>query len=371
MPVKVTKEQVDRIVYLRDEEKWPWKRISGNLGLDEKTCRKHYALRKAERGPPRGEGALQAEAFKLFDQGGRPDDAVRQLQIPLEDAKQLYEEYLEMKEQEEGRGEELPVSEEYEAFKRRESLAHMCDELLDMLDVQFEDTLTGEGDLMRKSITFLKERLQGVMNLGEIEKLRELLKSERRKIKALLKRDNELYEKRREREKERKKEWVIRSWMDQGMSEEEARKHLEEMIDLHEDGSEGVYRLEKEMERCEAVRNECLRYMSLRDYNRLSLLFLESIPPADYLIRFWRQEQDIVARYGEAGWKELNLLYQTHRDTLVKERPELRKAFTRYLWRRGLQPCPYCNLLINVVGAPQQFRCPRCGGPLVRDVYPT
>jgi len=76
---------------LRDEEKYPWSRISTETGISEKTCRKHYELKLRKR------GELHAQVFQIFDQGGGPADVVRQLKLSVEETKRLHEEYLEMK----------------------------------------------------------------------------------------------------------------------------------------------------------------------------------------------------------------------------------------------------------------------------------
>lgn len=277
----------------------------------------------------------------------------------MEEAKELHHEYLEMKRRGE---EELPVSERFEVFKRRGSLTHQCENLLDTLDTPFEEPLADEVELMRGRISFLKEKVEGERSLEGLERLRSLVESEEREVRALLDKNRELFEERRKRETEEKRKWIIRRRMDRlGVSEEEARRSLQEREALFEDGLEGIYKIEREMERSEKVRNECLRYMGAADYNRLSMLFLESLPNAEYLINFWREERDILARYGEVGWRELVRFYGTHRDSLVSERPPLKKAFLTHLSKIGLQACPYCNLLMSMVGLPPQFQCPRCG----------
>ncbi|MFQ6081354.1 MAG: hypothetical protein ACE5OW_06780 [Candidatus Bathyarchaeia archaeon] len=368
MPKKVTKDQVDRIVYLRDKMNWPWYRISEDVGLSEKTCQKHYRLRKAEEEErPRGEGELHAEAFHLFDRGGRAGDAVRELKIPVEKAEELYTKYLETGKQDRDLGETgQSLSEEYKIFKKRGVLRRRCQKLLGMLHCQFEEPLTDKRDLVKERISFLQEKVEGAGELNDLKKLEELLELEKEEIKALLDRDRKLYEKRREGEREAKKKWIIQRRMNRGMSKEEAEKSLQRQSQHFERGLEGVYNYERQMERNEKRREECLKYMSEKDYYRLSVLFLSANPSAEYLIRFYRQERDIITRYGEEGWWELNHFYLIQRDNLRKEKPDLEKAFSTHLWRKGLAPCSYCNKLISTIGAPQRIRCPRCGGQLIR-----
>ena len=370
MPKKVTKEQIDRIVHLRDVERLPWERISEDelVRLDAKTCKRHYNLRKAEEKGPRGEGEIHAKAFRIFDRGGKPGDAVREMEITIEKAEDLYAKYLDMGKKEKDEA-EPSIPEQFEMFKKRGNLTHVCEEILGNLDYPFEPSLVGEKNLIKERISFLREKVEVVRDLEALGKLGELLESEKKEIKALMDRDKELYGKRMKRERAAKMEWIVQRLMGRGVceSEEEAKEYVEEHMKLMGKGVKGIYNLEKRAERSEKIRKECLKYMSPKDYNRLGMLFLRFMPSAEYLINFWRQEQEILARYGKAGWSELGIFYEMHRDTLAEKKPNLQKEFLDHLWKRGLQPCGNCDFIIDIIGAPRQFRCGRCGVLLTRQ----
>ncbi len=354
----------------------PWERISEDelVYLDPKICKKYYDLRKEEEKGPRGEGELYAEAFRLFDQGRKPADAVRELEVTSEKAKELYTEYLDMREEKDGKESEHrekkpSISEEFEIFKKRGNLTHTYEEVLGNLNYPFEPSLVGERDLIKKRIMFLREKLAGVMEFEVLEKLEELLESERKEIEALMDRDQKLCLKRLEKERAAKLKWIIQRLVGRGIceGEEEAKKYVKKHMKLMGKGVEGIYEIEKRQEMSERTRQECLKYMPPQDYRRLSMLFIRSLPSAEYLLSFWRQEQEIVARYGKQGWEELDIFYEIHRDTLAEKKPNLGIEFRNHLWKRGLQPCPYCEFLINTIGAPYQFRCRRCGTLLTRQ----
>jgi len=222
-------------------------------------------------------------------------------------------------------GEAKKIDEEFEVFKMQGRLIRTCKELLNGIEtIDLEDDLIRERDLIGERLRFLREKAENATDLGSLRKIRELLDLEEKEIEALIERDSELRRRKKELEREAKRRWVFQRLMEDGMTEEEIEKYIEGQ-DL-----EYVYDFEKESERIDRTREECLKHMSLEDYNRLSMLFTRSFPNAKYLINFWKQEKEIIAEYGP---RELEIFYETHQD-LIAKKPNLKAEFERYIKKK-------------------------------------
>jgi len=227
---------------------------------------------------------------------------------------------------EEGKGlrKEGKIDKEFMVFKMQKRLIRAGNELLKIIEtIDLEYDLMSEMDFIREKLDFLIGKAENATDLETLSRIEELLYSELKEILALTERDSKLRRWKKEQEREAKRRWIIQRLKEEGWTEEEIEKHIEEQ------GLEHVYNMEKEAERDEKTMNECLKYMSPEDYIRLRMLFAQSLDPpsARYLINFWKQEKDIIAEYGA---RELKIFYETHRD-LIAEKPNLKTEFERYI----------------------------------------
>jgi hypothetical protein len=152
MPKKVTKKQVERIVFLRDSKEYTWNKIGEEIGLSSKTCKQHYVILK-DRQDTRWEGKTHSEAFKIFSEGGGVFDGVQKLQLTIEEAELLYRKYIEhsKKQNEPTLDNRSSIFTEYEVMKKQGELQQNCEEKQFFIKECLGDIPQGKKDLIERA----------------------------------------------------------------------------------------------------------------------------------------------------------------------------------------------------------------------------
>lgn len=247
MPKKVTKEQVDRIVFLRDSKGLIWDKIAKEIGFSPKTCKVHYTKHKESEGT-RSEGKIHAEAFKIFSEGGSVFDVVQRLQITIEEAEQLNRKYIEhSKLQSESTVNNVSsVFTEYEVMRKRGELKQECEGKLFFIKELLGDIPKEKKGLSEQRIRFINQRISDANSISELNDLEKILKKEEKELWALDAEQSRIIKRKQQRIRAEKIALIVYCRMQRGMSREEAEKSWRKSLPVY-NSFEQLYNIEKDI----------------------------------------------------------------------------------------------------------------------------
>ncbi|MCW4051103.1 MAG: hypothetical protein NWE89_15375 [Candidatus Bathyarchaeota archaeon] len=246
---KLSKKQKDRIIQL-DAEGYTHKEIAETTGHDPKTVSK--VLREENKLTLKTE--VYSTAFQIFEKGGNAIDAVKDLNIQPAVARSLFEEYLSLRPSVDV-DTSNSMSVEFEVFSRKRWLTDQCEMLLGVLDC-FVVELVTERKRLEDRVAFLQSRIGGLDSTRDLAEVEALLVSLESELKRLLDDEHRVHEKkkvdeemRRQREKEKRFEWMVGRVMSKGYSKRGAEKFVQERAVSLKGGLQGVYKILSKLEK--------------------------------------------------------------------------------------------------------------------------
>lgn len=199
--------------------------IAKKMGCSVSTVqRRRNALRPGTTGSDPDAREVYSNAFRIFENGGSAVDVVTALNVVPNEAKSLYEDYLSLNSGIGDEDEPISVSFEFEVYTKKGQLTEQGQMLLGVLDCTKAE-LMSKRSVLEDRITFLLSKVEGLSSRSELDELGALLDSLESEVEGLLSEENRVRERRRvveeqrkQRENEKRFEWMVGRVISKGYS---------------------------------------------------------------------------------------------------------------------------------------------------------
>jgi hypothetical protein len=220
----------------------------------------------------------------------------------------------------------------FEANRRRRDLLKLSGEISSTLDPDWgwERDLLKDVESMKEDINFIDRSLNEADSMEELEELAGLLEKVDKSWDDLFVRNNELSEKRRKIEKDRKmgrvREFYHEEYPD--LPEDYLEEILEKLGDDPERFNEIYQRMERE-EHLEHLLEQAVEYGLHPDFVRyVSEMAKPEKLELDYILKIWDEYDEISCRCGS---KVARGFLDYHGPSLLKRKGDLLQMFQRYM----------------------------------------